>query len=366
MRKQSIITGLAILGMCLAVTFPICRGRFISWKLVKAVEENKVALVRSLLDKGISVNTKDRHGIPLLLLSVAKGHRETTKLLLDKGANVDIKQDIKDFSINHPLFKGSGSVSYGGATALQVAAMKGDEYLVQLLIDNGADADISSDIIKSNAIMQRSEQAVSVVMGGTALHLALAVGQLKTAKLLLPKTNNVNTVCLFSTPLHQAITHGQTDMVKALLEKGAEVNIKDGWFGWTPLYMAIRRPSDKLADPEIIKLLLEYGADPDAESGSGHTPLKAACYSDCLEAAKLLLDYGADVNTLRKPGSSMLNYAVLVGNVGLVELLLDYGIDLDDVTNRGETALDMAVNRGCADIAEILRKHGAKTSAEIK
>jgi uncharacterized protein len=368
MRKQSIITGLAILGLCLAVAFPVCRGRFISWKLVKAVEENKVALVRSLLDKGISVNTKNSRGTPLLFISVDKGHRETTKLLLDNGADVDIKDDTRGFSFNHPLLKESGSFSYGGATALQVAAAKGDNDLVQLLIDNGADADISSNIIKSNAIMQRNKQAASVAMGGTAFHLALAVGQLETARLLLPRTNNVNTVCLKLTPLHYAVMHGQADIVKSLLEKGANVNVIGGDFNTTPLYLAISVSSDEnCPDPEIAEQLLIFGADPDFENE--HTivpPLRIAFGNQCPELVKLLLDYGADVNMRTKRGLTLLQMAVVFGNTNMVELLLDYGADTDVVNNQGQTPLDMAVNRGCADIAEILRKHGAKTSAEIK
>jgi len=367
MLKRLAIIALVILAICLAISYPVCRGRFISWRLSRAVQQNNISLVRSLLDKGISANTKDKHGTPLLLLSVGKGYKEITELLLNKGADINIKDDTRTISFHHSLIKGPGKMSYGGATALQVAAAKGYNDLVRLLLDKGADADISSDIIKYNVVAKQDEQEVSAEMGGTALNMALANGELETAKLLLPKTNNVNTVCMKMTPLHYAIMHGRADVVKALLEKGAEVNTVGGDFDSTPLHLAIMQDhNDKCPDSEIIKLLLEYGAEANIKDKLGFRPLQIACVHQCLEVMKLLIEYGANVNMKNQYGASLLHGTAYFGYSDIVELLIDYGIDVNAKDQKGQTALDKAIYKGYTDIADILKKHGAKTGAEIK
>jgi ankyrin repeat protein len=367
MLKRLMLIALVIFAVCLAISYPVCRGRLISWKLVRAVQQNNVALVRSLLDKGISANTKDKHGTPLLLLSVGKGYKELTKLLLNKGAEVDIKDDTRAISFKHKLIKGSGEISYGGATALQVAAGKGYNDIVLLLLEKGADADISSNIIKYNVVAKQDEQEVSAEMGGTALNMALANGELETAKLLLPRTNNVNTVCMKMTPLHYAIMHGRADIVKALLEKGADVNAVGGDFDSTPLLLAIMSGlNDKCPDPEIVKLLLEYGADANIKNKLGFRPLQISCVHQRLEVMKLLLEYGANVNMKNQYGASLLHGTAYFGYSDIVELLLDYGIDVNAKDQKGQTALDKAIYKGHTDIVALLNKHGAKRGEEIK
>jgi ankyrin repeat protein len=61
-----------------------------------------------------------------------------------------------------------------------------------------------------------------------------------------------------------------------------------------------------------------------------------------------------------------LHVAIVFGSTDIVEMLLDCGVETDVINDSGETAIDIANKWGCTDIAEILKKHGAKTSAEIK
>jgi ankyrin repeat protein len=367
MLKRLMIIALIILVVCSAISFPVCRGRFISWRLSRAVQQNNISLVRSLLDKGASANTKDKHGTPLLLLSVGNGYKELTELLLNKGADINIKDDTRTISFHHSLIKGPGKMSYGGATALQIAAAKGYNELVRLLLDKGADADISSDIIKYNVVAKQDEQEVSAEMGGTALNMALANGELETAKLLLSRTNNVNTVCMKMTPLHYAIRHGRADIVKALLEKGAEVNPKSYDSYPTPLKLAVMwSPDSNCPDPEITKQLLIFGADVDGKTrDSDATPLQIACVNRCPELVKLLLEYGANVNMKTRGGASLLHGTAYFGYLDIVELLIDYGIDVNAKDQRGETALDKAIYRGHTDITNLIKLHGGKKGDEL-
>ena len=73
-----------------------------------------------------------------------------------------------------------------------------------------------------------------------------------------------------STLLKQAIRHGDEEIVKLLLEKGADIH-KKGNFGWTPLHSAV-----EFGNVEAVKLLLEKGAKTDITDGLGYTPLEMA------------------------------------------------------------------------------------------
>ncbi|MEG9862583.1 MAG: ankyrin repeat domain-containing protein [Parvularculales bacterium] len=67
------------------------------------------------------------------------------------------------------------------------------------------------------------------------------------------------------TPLHHAVRNERADLVEVLLENGVDTESRAAYTGWTPLYFA--------ADsPEIVELLLDYGADALAKDRVGRTP----------------------------------------------------------------------------------------------
>ena len=121
------------------------------------------------------------------------------------------------------------------------------------------------------------------------------------------------------TPLYLACENSHTELVKLLLEHGADANIKSE-YGYTPLYRACDKDNT-----EVVKLLLEHGADVNSKDNYGNTLLYSACKNNNTELAKLLLEYGADVNNKNKYGGTLLYWACLKNNTELVKLLLDYG-----------------------------------------
>jgi ankyrin repeat protein len=98
---------------------------------------------------------------------------------------------------------------------------------------------------------------------------------------------------------------------------------------------------------EIVRLLLDHGADLEAAGGDmGEKPLHKVSYGkyrsqeDGVRVAQLLLDRGADVNTRRKDHQTPLHVASYFGNVEIVRLLLDHGADLEAATgDMGEKPL---------------------------
>ena len=112
------------------------------------------------------------------------------------------------------------------------------------------------------------------------------------------------------------------DIVKALLDAGADANVRDNR-GSTPLHMATY---GKNPNPAVLKLLVHAGAYVNARDKHGQTPLhKAVFLGKDLRIVKALLDLGADVNAKDNLGWTPLCYAQIGGDKALVELLKERG-----------------------------------------
>lgn len=105
-----------------------------------------------------------------------------------------------------------------------------------------------------------------------------------TAELDQGMDPNIKVSILGTRLLTLAAAHGHTDMVKALIDRGADVNAKDGT-GWTPLHAAAYG-----GHPEIIRLLLERGA----------VPLESNWYTPSPLSVAETLNHGAAVELLKK------------------------------------------------------------------
>ena len=119
--------------------------------LMMASTNGRTEVVKLLLDKGAEVNLKNNYGITALFMASANGHTEIVKLLLDKGAEVNVKN------------------TDDGVTALFMASANGHTGIVKLLLDKGADVNVKN------------------TYGITALFMASAHGHTEVARLLLDK-----------------------------------------------------------------------------------------------------------------------------------------------------------------------------------
>ena len=106
----------------MGITYQGFKGDVTSKQLIKAVEENDITLVRSLIDRGANINTKNDDGMPLLNIAILKDNKKIAKLLLANGAEFD----VKDITCK---------------TALDLAIAKGHRDLTELLLAKGAKID---------------------------------------------------------------------------------------------------------------------------------------------------------------------------------------------------------------------------------
>ena len=131
--------------------------------------------------------------------------------------------------------------------------------------------------------------------------------------------------------LWDASKSGDLAALQRALIEGADVNYAaSGDKNWTPLHWACY-----YGHLEIIRALLDAGADPEAKADDEATPLHWACLQDQVEAARiLLLEAGANTVAKTDKGYTALHFACYRGHLDVGKALLDASADIDAVTNR--------------------------------
>ena len=166
-----------------------------------------------------------------------------------------------------------------------------------------------------------------------------------------------------STPLLVACVDGSVDVVHWLLDHGAGVNTQDRAL-FTPLHRAT-----EFGRLQVVQLLIKHNADIHGLTISGLSPLHMAAtpynMDNQIDIMQILLDHGANPNArdinnatpLRR--SSWSGTRLLKGTVEGTRLLLKHGAIIDTEDNEGRTPLQIALEHGHEDIATCLKEHGA-------
>lgn len=167
------------------------------------------------------------------------------------------------------------------------------------------------------------------------------------------------------TLLSVAVHRSDLRMVELLLRKGADANscAKDSLNCLCAAIYSCYDVRDHSANNfsrnlDITKLLLEYGADVNAERAGQHNALTLACKVGNVPMLKDLIAHGANVNV---GGGSPLREACNEGHVDSVKILLEHGADIN-LRNDNEThatALQSACLGNYADIVKLLLREGA-------
>ncbi|HEX5887734.1 MAG TPA: ankyrin repeat domain-containing protein [Pyrinomonadaceae bacterium] len=196
-------------------------------------------------------------------------------------------------------------------------------------------------------------------------------------RVLLDKGAAVNQPTRYKTPLMHAAGEGYADVVTLLLARGAEVNVitdegnavmeavKGGHVetlkllleakadvkavhrtGEQALMMAARQRSYRTPstepNPEIVRLLLAHGADPNAKNRWDETALM---FANTAAKVKLLAAKGADLEAKDQEGRTALMKAASRGDVGVVGALVENGANVNAVDSKGSNALFYALDR---------------------
>lgn len=308
--------------------------------LYHAAYNGQEAMVKLLLDSGAKANATNRNGATAFYTAAAHGYQSIAQLLLDQGANVNA-EDINIVSslegrtalhenanigrhamVGLLLENGADTATKDshGLTALHLAAQEGHQNVLEKLLSSGADVEA-----KAND-------------GKTALHLATAKRQKATLKYLLEVGANISATDNQGwTALHQAAAYAvgkiwtKADLSELLLGKGADA----GGFNEEEelaLHQAAAYVSGKtLAKADLLKLLSEESANAgalnekweSADEGVLNKRWKAAQRQATANASdkilakpellRLLLEKGANVGALTKKGETPLDLCIQAG-----------------------------------------------------
>lgn len=298
--------------------------------------EKEVAEIIEFLVQKCGVNTKNRYNETVLFKACSSvfDYTKIIEPLIKCGADVN----VKDESGRTPIFQCSASPE-----------------MVQMLVDAGADLSVKDKWGKT--YLDRCEEAlkynpkmsdvVAILKANSKVQKEYSFIQLceynYTDKVLdALKKGNVKEINDYDasdyTPLFYAVINKNPELVKALLDKGADINQRRQKYKTTVLYYAVNN-----VQPEMVKLLLEYKPDlsmmyqetsEDYEANIIYTCIHSKFYynkKETLEILKMLLEAGADPNSVigNRRGT---DYTVTVNccesaESEIIELLIEYGGD---------------------------------------
>jgi len=292
-----------------------------------------------------------------------------------------------------------GAPAYAaGDTRLADAAQKRDVAAVRTLLSQKVDPNapgrdgtsallwmVRVDDVATAQLLVKAGADVKAAnrQGLTPLALAATNGSAAMMKVLLDAGADVNTLdAANETPLMAAARVGKLDAVRVLMERGATIDTKDPQFEQTALMIAVRENH-----PQVVKLLVELGANvnartrvgitppfilPNSVPGFGHgigivrggspdrgrraptpgglSPLQYAARDGRLETVKILLAAGADINAVEANNITPLVTAISNNHPDVAIYLVEQGADVKKVDWYGRTALFTAVETRNMDV----------------
>lgn len=292
---------------------------------------------------------------------------------------------------------GTGSAAqynpgYAEIKAFGEAAGRGELARVGQMLEAGIHPDVQNSQPDGTALMHAAEAGQLAVveallaagarpdkrdfLGSTALVSASARGHVDVVRTLLAAGADTEvTVSALGgrTPLMWALGNGDAAMAQVLLDGGANVNARTS-YGATPLRFAVWH--DGPEQRVLVRRLLEAGADPDTGQIPSYKlpanpPLRSAegtvlgnvAGGGSVEMVRILLEGGATVDA-RQPGwRTPLMMAAAGGHVEVVRMLLAAGADVAAKDSDGRTALDLALAASRAGAVALLQDAGKSRPA---
>ena len=243
-------------------------------------------------------------------------------------------------------------VRASGSDAAPAAKSTPTSLLVQAVRDDENPAALS-------ALLRQGADVNAAGAGGwTALMWAAQNGNLATVRFLLDKGARVNIghARFPVLPLTLATAYRHPDVVRLLLERGADVDARSKP-GTTALFLACSR-----GQTSTVRSLLARGLSPNTRGTlTGRTPLMWAAYARSLPTFDLLLGAGADPQARDSGGDPVLSYALMFDNPGMVDQLLARRVEVNPRPGDSVPPIQFAV--GHVALLQHLVAHGADVNA---
>src|SRR5437867_4481083 len=315
--------------------------------LHRAAWEDKPGVAHILLAGGADANVKDGNGErPLHFAARGPGPGTMPQILLAKGADPNAR-DAHDRSPLHSAASGR------------------DVEVVQVLLDGKADVNAANDEGRTPlhlaAARRNWDVAVALLKAGASLSAQDRGGKVPVA---LAREGDVEAGVRFAAQLYERALQDRRagdrlqEVRKAL--KADPSALREGGREGTLLHVAAA-----LRQSDLVKVLLDAGADVTARDATGKTALHRACWGHDPPTVERLLAAGADANGRDDAGRAPLHVAAdSPARAATAELLLKHGADAEARDKQGLTPLETAATSlqdSRAEFLEAVLSVGAKT-----
>ena len=308
---------------------------------LKSAENGNFKKIKECLANGVDVNARDICGYTALMLASKKGHFEIVKYLVEHGADVNV-QDNWDW------------------TALINASHNGHLEIVKYLVANGADVNAKNDsgwtaleMSKTDEIWEYLKPKVSHINKNHALINCANRGNLEQIKYFLANGADVNFE--YSCILSYALLNKHLEVAKYFIANGLyintqsislseiyEVDLNKEAREFLRLYVTFFESASNGNLEAIKECVLQNDVFVNAKNNNGETALVLASINGHFEIVKYLVEHGADVNVQDKWDWTALINASHNGHLEIVKYLVANGADVSIKNNNDETALDKA------------------------
>ena len=307
--------------------------------LGNAANAGQLAIARLLLDAGADVNLKDERGDTALMRASLKGHVDLCELFLDAGADMEVRD------------------MYGGATVAQRAVAYGKTDVVLLLLERGADLD-ARDMDDATALLIAATKGRASLVemlvgrgadanaedrhGETALLRAAVKGHADIITMLLDAgavidhKSKANDCALL-----QASAAGHLAAAETLLVRGCKRNVSDGQHRSALMLASTNN------HPDVVTMLCAHKVD----SSFSHLSLLRCAHMGLAKVCGALVAAGVNRETKTKYGNTALMVACNRGHYECARTLLEGGCKTDPTNLNGDTALTMASTWQCAPVS---------------
>ena len=387
--------------------------------LALAVERKDYELAKMILSKkDLDINLADKHSYSPLRVAAMHGNHEMVRLLLDHGADSSIADSLGGTPLMRAVDFGREAVvrlliEYSDAHALDLygrsllhsASVNGHNGMIRLLVDVGLDVNAQGTYGETplhdtcrcghphvtKTLLDLGANPLIEDNNGIAPRLcAMQYANEESAQLLAERElelgSEVSPIELESLPAWSIVRRRTSQLMEEFIARGGDVNETGYDAGEAAIHYATQHN-----DTEIVKQLLEAGANPDVADKFGMTALKIAAWagSGAVGAAKLLIQHGANLEIGGLDGTSLTmaqatqNFevalelikagakidpdaepiqptffaAVKLGDVEAVKVLIKHGAETQTRDPEGHTALQLAKLQGHAEVMKVLREH---------